>query len=97
MNWKEKLKEILEEHDGVFGHNCHFDIKKYLRKIEKLSSNHCAINVIDYYTIEITLSPDYFDYQNREDVLLHILTTQPIPSECKYNKKKEKLTLEWHY
>ena len=99
--WKEQLKEVLEDY-GEFGHNTEVDIKKYLSKIEKLSCANgrtdgicfCEIEIINYYTVRIDL-PEVEDF--REKVLLYILTTSPMPSECFYNKKKDQLTLEWHY
>ena len=104
--WEDKLTDILEDHDGVFGHNTEVDIRKYLRRIEKLCCNNgrtddtifCEIDVVDYYTVKIVLPEvDGRDAPFRENVLLHILTTAPMPSECRFNKKKDQLTVEWHY
>ena len=103
--WKENLKEVLENHDGTFGHNTEVDIKRYLSKIEKLSSPRgrldlcqCEIDIMDYYTVKITMPADYGDGSPyREDVLMYILTTPPMPTECRFNSKKDQLTIEWHY
>ena len=105
-HWEEKLDEVLENHDGTFGHNIEVDIRRYLRKIEKLSCENgrtdgivfCEIDIIDEYTVKIILPQiDNSDGPFRENVLMHILTQSPLPSECRYNKKKDQLTLEWHY
>ena len=105
--WENRLDKVLEEHDGVFGHNVEFShIRRYLRRIEKLGSIDgrtdgeclCEIAIPDYYTVKITLPADYSDGATfRENILLHILTTSPMPSECRFNKKKDQLTLEWYY
>lgn len=103
--WKEKADEILKE-KGYFGHNTEVNIKRYLSKIEKLCSENgrtdgiifCEIDIVNYYTIKITL-PEIAarDGLFRENVLLYILTTSPMPTECKFNKSKDQLTIEWHY
>lgn len=104
-NWEEKLDSILEKHDH-FGHNTEVDIRKYLRKIEKLCAVNgrtdgiifCEIDIVDEYTIKITLpETSNCDAPFRENVLMHVLTTCPMPTECRYNKKKDQLTVEWHY
>ena len=109
-NWENQLKKIICDDDGLlpqsFGHNCDFDITKYLRRIEKLSKPTgradedclCDIKILDYYSVRITLPPDYKDGAKfRENILFFILTTAPMPSACRFNKKKDQLTLEWHY
>jgi hypothetical protein len=105
-HWEEKLHDILESNDGHFGHNVKVDIRRYLRRIEKLCADNgrvdgtifCEIDVLDEYTVKITLPEvESCDAPFRENVLMHILTTSPLPTECRYNKKKDQLTLEWHY
>lgn len=102
--WEDKLKEVLEKHNGNFGHNTRIDIKRYLCKIEKLvptaHDNDFAIEIVDYYTIKITLPQFCASCTNmggRDNILLHILTTSPMPTECRFNKKKDQLAIEWHY
>lgn len=98
--WEEKLKKVLKDHDGQFGHNVEIPIRRYLHKIEKLSCDNdvilCKIEVVDEYTIKIIL-PEVANHAIRENVLMHILTKPPLPSECRYDKKKNQLILEWHF
>lgn len=105
-DWEDKLSEVLKQHDGTFGHNVEVPIRRYLRRIEKLCAENgrvdgivfCEIEIVDEYTVKITLPGiEGRDAPFRENVLLHILTTAPLPTECRYNKKKDQLTLEWHY
>lgn len=104
--WENRLDEVLKTHDGIFGQNVEIDIRRYLRRIEKLN---CAdgrtddicfveIEIPNYWTVKLTLALNYGDAVSfREDTLLHILTTSPLPSQCSFNKKKDQLTLEWDY
>lgn len=101
-HWEDKLKHILEKHDGIFGHNTEVDIKKYLQRIECIGGAPetpiVQIEIVDYYTVKIVLPPASYDYiEFRSDVLLFILTTSPMPTECRFNHKKDQLTIEWHY
>jgi hypothetical protein len=104
-HWEVDLNKTIEE-NGWFGHNCEPNIRRFLRKIEKLGSvdgrvdGLCMVDIqiVNEYTVKITLPADYDDgAKYRENILLAILTTSPMPSECKFNKKKDQLTLEWHY
>jgi hypothetical protein len=37
--WEEKLEEILENHDDVFGHNTEVDIHRFMRGLKKSRSH----------------------------------------------------------
>jgi hypothetical protein len=89
LSWQEKLKTVLEETDGSFGHNVDINIRAYIKKLESFGA---TVEVIDYYTIKIDLP-----FPRKEDVLLYILIHSPMPTECRYNTKKDQLTVEWHY
>lgn len=98
--WEDQFDRITEDNDGQFGHNVEFDdAKKYLKKLDKVSASLGKIEVLDEYTIRITLpaiiNTGIVPY--RENLLLHLLTELPAPSECRFNKKKNQLTVEWHY
>jgi hypothetical protein len=89
--WEEQFDKIIEENDrGHFGHNVEVD-KKYLKKLASFGGK---LEVEDEYTIRVTLP---FQRNARNETLLYILTTPPMPSECRFNKKKDQLTIEWHY
>jgi len=99
-HWSEKLNEILVERGGSFGHNTEVNIRPYLHKVDVVSFGSSKIEVMDYYTVRITLPSVDTDNSNmglREKILLHVLTTSPMPTECRFNKKKDQLTIEWHY
>jgi hypothetical protein len=91
-HWTKQLEDVLASHDGIFGHNTEVNIRRYLHKIDVMCFGSSIIEILDEYTVRITLPSKY-----REDVLLHVLTTTPMPTECRYSKKKDQLTIEWHY
>lgn len=97
--WPDDLAKALEE-DGAehFGHNVEVDAKKYFRKLDSLGCGYLNIRITDSYTATVDLSEMHnIDLWHKEEVLLHILTTSPLPTEVRHNKKKDILTLEWHY
>ena len=95
--WEEQFDRITEDNDGHFGHNVEVN-KKYLKKLLSVGEDIGALEVLDEYTIRITLpSCGMIDPVYRENMLLHLLTYGPIPSKCIFNKKKDQLTVEWHY
>lgn len=91
-SWDDDLQNIVDEY-GSFGHNTEFDIKPFLKKIEKFGA---TVTIVDYYTIRIQM-PAIARNMDRENLLLHVLTNTPLPSESFYNGKKDQLTLEWHF
>ena|SRR5271163_3607062 len=93
LSWQEKLKTVLEETDGSFGHNVDINIRAYIKNIEKFNT---TVEIVDSYTIKINLPPIILN-MDREDMLLYILTHSPMPTECRYNANKDQLTIEWHY
>src|SRR5258708_2223815 len=95
LTWQEQLKKVLTEHDNSsFGHNTEVDIEWYLKKIDRLDvSDTSKIEILDYYTVRITLPEEKILTQDREAILLFVLTTSPMPTECRYNKKKNQLTI----
>lgn len=97
--WENELKDVLEEAGkDHFGHNVEIDGKKYFRKLHSLSAGYAGVSIEDDYTAKIDLSyMNAVDPMYRNNVLMYILTTAPLPSECRYNKNKDMLTLEWHY
>lgn len=96
-SWEEQFDRITEANDGHFGHNVEFDdARKYLDKLSRFGGSYDGeLEIIDEYTIRITLPPQMSDA--RDKTLLYILTNSPMPTECRYNKKKDQLTVEWHY
>lgn len=96
-SWEEQFDRITEDNDGQFGHNIEFgDAKKYLKKLANFGGSYTGkLEILDEYTIRITLPPEMS--AAREKTLLLLLTESPVPSECRFNKKKDQLTLEWHY
>lgn len=101
--WEDQFDRITEANDGRFGHNVEFGgakyAKKYISKLDGAGAGLCKIEVINEYTIRVTLpymvSTDVIKY--RENTLLYLLTEDPKPSECRFNSKKDQLTVEWHY
>lgn len=94
-NWEEKFDRIVEYHDDTFGHNVEIE-KKFLNKLARFGGSYSGeLEILDEYTIRITLPPQMSDA--RDKTLLLLLTSSPLPSECRYNKKKNQLTVEWHY
>ena len=91
LSWQEKLKTVLEETDGSFGHNVDINIRAYIKNIEKFNA---TVEIVDSYTIKINLPPTILDMKN---MLLYILTRSPMPTECRYNANRDQLTVEWHY
>lgn len=93
--WLSDYKRETECHDGHFGHNCEFDFLPAFKKIDKLGG---IIKVVDYYTIKIQL--DFMNsgtVKNSIDVLLYCLAELPGITMGSFDKKKNILTLEWHY
>lgn len=88
-SWENQFNKIVTGR-GYFGFNVDID-KKLLKKI----ANFGELEIIDEYTISIVLPPQMSD--DRDKILLLLLTCSSPPSECRYNKKKEQLTVEWHY
>ncbi len=94
-SWEEQFDRIVEDHDGQFGHNTEVD-KKFLKKLANFSGSYAGeLEIIDEYTIRITLPPEMSSA--RDKTLLLLLTSSPMPTECRFNKKKDQLTVEWHY
>ena len=95
-SWEDQFDKIVNDNDrGYFGHNVDVD-KKLLKKIANFGGTYCGkMEIIDEYTIRITLPPQMSDA--RDKTLLLILTASPMPTECIFNKKKDQLTVEWHY
>lgn len=94
MDWEEEFDKIIEW-NGHFGHNVEIE-KKFLKKLAATGGDYLAkIEILDEYTIRITLPPQMSDARDR--TLLLLLTSSPMPSECIYNKKKDQLTVEWHW
>jgi hypothetical protein len=91
LSWQEKLKTVLEETDGSFGHNVDINITAYIKKLESFGA---TVEIDNSYTIKVNLP---FQRTRRNKVLLYILTHSPMPTECRYNSKKDQLTIEWHY
>lgn len=96
QTWEEKFDSIVEANDrGYFGHNIDID-KKFLKKLANFGGTYSGeLEILDEYTIKITLPPQMSDA--RDTTLLLLLTAAPVPSECRYNKKKNQLIIEWHY
>ena len=94
--WEEQFDSIIKEGGrGYFGHNVDID-KKFLKKLANFGGTYNGkLEIFDEYTIKITLPPQMSSA--RDQTLLLLLTNSPIPSECRYNKKKNQLTVEWHY
>jgi hypothetical protein len=94
QSWKDQLNQIIEE-CGDFGHNVEISKKElvlFCTKLEKLG----ATNIdIEDYTIKMVL-PSYDPIAQR-DLLLYLLTFEPHPSDVVFDKKKDRLTLDWHY
>jgi len=93
MSWQEQLKEAVKYNGGTFGHNVEFtNIKSYIKNLIKVGCHTDSdIKITDYYTMKISLNG--FD----KGTLLHLLTFGPMPSDCKFDKTKCELTVEWHY
>lgn len=93
--WEDDLREIMAEHDGVFGHNVEFDNPiGYFKRLEKAADLDCRIQILDYYSVRIQL-PKRKSY-GRENLLLFLLTEGPVPSEVRYSKKSDSITVDWH-
>lgn len=94
-DWEYQFDLIVKANDNRFGHNIEFsDARKYFKKLENCSHSG-ELEILDEYTARITLPPEMS--AGRDNALLYILTTSPLPSECRFNKKKDQLTIEWHY
>lgn len=95
--WKEQLKKVIAENDNQpFGHNTEVDIEWYIKKLYKICFDNIEVDIKDYYTIVISMPIDGLPIYSR-DILMFILTNPPMPTECRFNKKNNKLTIEWHY
>jgi hypothetical protein len=89
LNWLDKYNEIMaDEYRDNFGHNTEFDFLPQFKKIEKLGGE---ITIVDGDTIKIHLP------KKAEELLLFIINNLPGATNAKFNKKKQELTLEWHY
>lgn len=94
IDWEEQFDKIIEENDH-FGHNVEID-KKFLKKLAASGGDYLTkLEILDEYTIRITLPPQMSDARDR--TLLLLLTEAPMPTECRFDKKKDQLTVEWHY
>lgn len=102
-NWQKELHELLNNEedcrDGMFGSNIDCeekDIKRYLNKLEKMGVTN--ISFINYECISLTLPSDPGMVK---DILLFILTNKgynlPLPVSVDFNKKSNKLQLNWDY
>jgi hypothetical protein len=95
-SWEEQFDRVTADNDGHFGHNIEFtNAKKFLKKIANFGGTYSGkLEVLDEFTIRITLPPQMSDAR---DKTLLLLLTEATPSECRYSKKKDQLTVEWHY
>jgi hypothetical protein len=94
IDWEEQFDKIVEER-GYFGHNVDIE-KSFLKKLSNLGGSYAGkLKMLDEYTIRIILPPQMSDA--RDKTLLLLLTTSPMPTECRFDKKKDQLTVEWHY
>lgn len=94
-SWEEQFNRITKANDGRFGHNIEVS-KNFLKKLANFGGSYSGeLEVLDEYTIRITLPPQMSNARDKTFLLL--LTESPVPSECRFNKKKDQLTLEWHY
>jgi hypothetical protein len=92
--WEEQFDAIVKD-NGHFGHNVEID-RKFLKKLANFDRTYSGeLEILDEYTIRITLPPQMSDA--RDKTLLLLLTSSPSPSECRFNKKKDQLTVEWHW
>jgi hypothetical protein len=89
-SWEEQFDRIYTANDDQFGHN----IEVGKSDLKKLASFGGKLEILDEYTIRVTLP---FQRNARNETFLFLLTKSPMPSECRYNKNKDQLTVEWHY
>jgi hypothetical protein len=90
-NWEDQFDEVLDSsYKDYFGCNCEIP-KSFLKKI----ANYGGLEIIDHYSIRISLPPEMSNA--REKILMLLLLNSPLPTECSYHKKKNQLTVEWHY
>ena len=94
-SWEEQFNSIIKNHDGQFGHNVEIEMS-FFKKLARFGGSYKGkLEILDEYTIRITLPPKMSG--SRDETFLLLLTSAPMPSECRYNKKKNQLTVEWHY
>lgn len=92
--WEEQFDKFIHECDH-FGHNVDVD-KKFFKKLANFGGTYGGkLEFVDNYTVKITLPSQMSDA--RDKALLLLLTMSPSPSECIFDKKKDQLTVEWHY
>jgi hypothetical protein len=102
--WEVEFDRETALYDGEFGFNCILiNAKKFFKKIANFDGypNSGYLEILNYYTIRITLPPHMPDFtlsNARDKTLLLLLTnSSPSPTTCKYNNKKDQLTVEWHW
>lgn len=92
-SWEEQFDRLTSNRH--FGHNVEVD-KSFLKKLANFGGSYAGqLEILDEYTIRITLPPHMSEA--RDKTLLLLLTNSPMPSECRYNKKKDQLIVEWHW
>lgn len=87
-------EEWKEDDNFGFGHNCEFDFLPIFKKLDKMG---VVIDIKSDYEIDLYLPEPNDDTNDRENILIYILTKLPGSSNASYNKKKNKLNLEWHF
>lgn len=93
--WEDQFDRIVKNNDGQFGHNTEVD-KNFLKKLANFGGTYTGeLEIINEYTVKITLPPQMSSA--RDKTLLLLLAGSLMPSECHFDKKKDELTVEWHY
>ena len=76
---------LAQSDSGEFGRNCIlYDAKKFFKKIAK---NAAKLEILDNYTIRITLPPKTYTDLRDKIFLLLLIDSSPSPTTCKYNNK----------
>ena len=100
--WENRLDEVLKTHDGIFGQNVEIDIRRYLRRIEKLN---CAdgrtddicfveIEIPNYWTVKLTLALNYGDAVSfREAYLVAYSNDKPITKSVQFQQEEGSIDL----
>jgi hypothetical protein len=96
QHWKSQFLKIAkqEDSDAVFAPRHFFDNDtaiKYLNSLEKIGAD-ITLNTNNMEIIYIKLPTELKD---REKILMHILTSIPLPTDVYHDQKKNILELCW--
>ena len=90
-DWMNDFINTVNE-NGHFGGNYFYDTDQALQYIKKLDKLYGKIKILDYENIRVTLPEND---ENAKKLLLHVITTSPLPTDTRYIKRSNCLELTW--